>query len=429
VFSALVLLLILVSMTPVIWLTDGATTYGAIAFVIALSLYMISRSVQPREVEHLKKVLPLPLLLMTVPGIWILIQLAPMPFGYFSHPVWTSAADALGAPVAGHISIDVGATSIAFLRYLTTAGVLVGAATVSVDRAHADWLFICLIATTSVFAVILSAYFFNLLQVERDLLASLYSACSLGTIAAGGAIIRSVERYDTGRHKARIDRSRCLRSLAISSSSFALCWFALLASAPASIICSAGFGVATSAMVFLNRRLFLGPLVGGAFTLVTAAVGIAIVATAFTPGSGDFTFRFAEGISPSSMSMAEQMIIDNRTGTGAGTYEVLLPIYRFSNDNVVLDSAPTTALAITIEMGRVALWIFFILSLILLFRLFLGAVGRGRDSFYATAAVGCAVTLIAESFLDTTLFRSEIAVLAMSILGLGITQSKGRSAS
>jgi hypothetical protein len=57
-----------------------------------------------------------------------------------------------------------------------------------------------------------------------------------------------------------------------------------------------------------------------------------------------------------------------------------------------------------------------------------GAVRRGRDSFYATGAAGCAITLAAEAFADASLLGTAILILAATVLGLGLAQSVGRTA-
>jgi hypothetical protein len=426
VLLALVILLILVALTPVIWLTGGPAALAAVAFIVALCLALISYTVRERELEHLTKVLRLPLLFAAVPAAWMLAQLAPVPFP-LSHPVWMSTAEALNTPVAGHISVDLGATLIGFLRYLTAVGIFLGAAALAVDRARADWLFIGLVGTTSAFAIILASHSAHLFQVDTTLLAALYSATSLGTTVAGAAVMRSVERHQPRRSEPKGSFTRLSYSLAISSTAFALCWLVLIVSAPVSIIFSAGLGTLITLSVVLIRRLFLGPLLGSAIGLAVVAMAVAIAVSGSSVDQRDPTLRFAIGVPPASLSAAESMMVDNRFGTGAATYEILLPIYRSSGDGMASDLAPTTASAIAIEMGRAASWIFAIFSLVLACRLFIGALRRGRDSFYASAAAGCVVALIAQSFLNASLLLTEVAVLAACVLGVGVSQSMSRS--
>jgi hypothetical protein len=427
VLFALILLLALVALTPVIWLTDGPMTFAAVAWVVGLSLALISYALRARELEHLTKVLRLPILFAVVPAIWMLAQIVPLPSPGLSHPVWKSTAEALRTPVAGHISVELGPTLIGFLKYLTAIGIFLGAAALAVDRARAEWLLICLVGTTSAFALILAAHSAIRFQVDTANLAALYSATSLGTIVAGAAIIRSIERYPPGRSGPKVVYSQLASSLAISSTAFALCWLVLIVSAPTPIIFSAGLGTLIVLFIVLIRRLFLGLLTGGALALAVVATGTAIAMSSFDVGSGDLTLRFATGVPPASISIADRMMLDNRSGTGAATYDVLLPIYQSAADNLAPASPPNMVSAITIEMGHAGFWIFAIFSLILACRLFIGALGRGRDSFYASAAAGCVVALLAQSFVDASLLFTAITILASCILGVGITQSVSRS--
>jgi hypothetical protein len=427
VHSALVVLLILMALTPAIWLADGPITFAAAALIVASSLGLIAYTVSERELEHLTKVLRLPLLLAAVPAIWMLAQLAPLPLTVLSHPVWKSATEALRTPVAGHISVDLGATLIGFLKYLTAVGIFLSAAALAVDRTRAEWLFNCLVGATSAFALILAAHSASLLQVDSANLVALHSATALGTIVTGAAVIRSIERYQPPRSQPKVTYSRLAYSLAISSTAFAFCWLLLIVSAPISIIFSASLGTLIMLLVALIRRLFLGPLTGSALAMAVVATVVAIAISGVNAPPGDPTLRFASGVPPTSVSVAERMMLDNGSGAGAATYQALLPIYRFSSEIMAPDLAPTTAAAITIEMGRAALWIFVVLGLILACLLFLGALKRGRDSFYASAAAGCVVALVAQSFVNAGLLLPELGILAACVLGIGVTQSMSRS--
>jgi hypothetical protein len=427
VLSALILLLILMALTPVTWFTDGLMTFAAVALVVASILGLISYSMREREFEHLTRVLRWPILFVIVPGLWMLAQLAPLPFSAFSHPVWVSTADALSKPVAGHLTVDLGATLIGFLTYLTAVGIFIAAAALAVDRARAEWLLTCLVVTTSAFAFILAAHSAHLFQVETASLAALYSATSLGTIVAAAAVIRSIERHQPRRSEPKMIYSRVGYSLVTSFASLAFCWLVLIVSAPISIMFSSGLGTLIMVIVVLGRRLLLGPLTGGALVVTVIASAVAIALSSVNEGSADPTLRFASNTPSATASLAERMMTDNRSGTGAGTYHVLLPVYRSARDDMTPDLAPTTASAIKIEMGYIALWIFLIFGLVLACQLFLGALRRGRDSFYSSAAAGWVVALIVQSFLNASLLFASIMILASGVLGIGLTQSMSRS--
>jgi hypothetical protein len=57
-----------------------------------------------------------------------------------------------------------------------------------------------------------------------------------------------------------------------------------------------------------------------------------------------------------------------------------------------------------------------------------GALQRGRDSFFTAAGASCTVILALEAFFDSSLSGSTTIVLAMSILGLAVSQSVSRTA-
>ncbi len=424
-FTALVLLLVLIELTPVIVFTDGTTTYGIVAVVTALALGIISTGVRTGEAGHLAKLVRLALPLLAVPALWMLVQLFPVPFGRFSHPVWASAAEALNMPISGHISIDLGATVIGLVRYLTAAGILVVATAVAIDRRRAEWLLYSLMGTTAFLAVAL---------IVLDLLgwfpfagprapATLWAASALGAIMAAAATIRSVERYETRRNRAKF-----VWFLSASLSALAGCWIALATAAPVGVTIAASCGFAAVGLTVTMRRFALERFAIGALATVAIIAAVAIAAATSNAGGGNPTLRFAAGASPSAVSTTERMIADNPGGTGAGTFKSLLPIYRnIDDDATVPEWAPTTAAQVMIEMGRPALWILAIIVIIATVMLLRGAASRGRDSFYAMGAAGCAITLTVEAFVDDSLTTTAIVILAMAVLGLGLAQSASRT--
>jgi hypothetical protein len=430
VFTAFILLVFLVGASPVILFADGAMTYGIVAIIVSLSLGVSSAAIRPGEADYLARLMRAALLFLAVPAIWMLAQLVPTPFGAGAHPVWTSAADALSAPVSGHISVDLGATLIGFVRYMTAAGIFVVAVAVSIDRTRAEWLLFCLLGVTSLLAALLLAFHIGLIHVAQPHISAALSAASvLGAIIATAATVRSIERYETRRGKAVMTRTKFARSLTSSLLAFAMCWLALMFAAPVQQTFIAGLGVVTILTVVIARRLALGPYAVGVLMTVTVIAAIAIVAADSTSSSGAPTLRFAADASPRTISMAEQMMIDNRNGTGVGTYAMLLPVYLASADANVSDRAPTTAAQVTIEMGRAAPWIFILMMLCTTGLLLRAAMRRGRDSFYASGAAGCAVALTLESFVDSTLLNTGIFIFAMAGLGLGVAQSMSRTPS
>jgi len=427
VLTALILLLLLVQATPAFVFADGAAVRGVVALVVAVALGIVSMGVRPAEAGHFVRVIRPALPLLAIPALWMLVQLFPMPLRW-SHPMWASAAEALNGSPFGHISIDLGATLIALIRYLTAVGIVVVATAATSDRTRAEWLLYWLTGATAFLAAMLIAHdLVGLFPLAGSATAAaLRAASALGTVIAAAATIRAVERYETRRNRADMTGAKFAWSLAASLSALAVCWLALILAAPLPVTFAAGCGFATVALVVIIRRFAVGPIAAAALAAVAIIAAIAIVTTTSNPGV-DPTLRFAAEASPAAVSTAERMIADNAAGSGVGTFKALLPTYRGVDDVALPEGAPTTAAQVTIEMGRLAVWVTVLMMMVATGLLLRGALSRGRDSFYATAVAGCAITLTIEAFVDASLLGTAIVILAMAFLGLGLAQSAGRT--
>jgi hypothetical protein len=426
VLPPLILLILLVQATPAIVFVDGTLIYGAVAASVALALGAVAIGVRSGEAAHLLKVLRPAALLLMLPAAWMLFQLVPMPLAW-SHPIWTSAAEGMGGLAFGHISIDLGATAIAVIRYLTVVGIVVVATAVSIDRTYAEWLLRWLTAATILLASMLMAHTVvgQFALVATATLTSLIAASALGVVIATASVIRSIERYETRRNRADVTPVKFAWSLTMGLSTFALCWVALVIAAPSAVTFSAACGFAVVALVLIIRRFNLAPI--AALALAAVAVIVAIAAVINRPNSGGgLTLRFASEASASTSSMIEHIMSDNGVGSGAGTFKALQPIYG-GLDPTTLERAPTTAAQVAIEMGHPAVWIAVLMAMACAGLLIRGALRRGRDSFYATAAAGGVVTLTLEAFVDASLFETAVVILATAFLGLGLAQSASRS--
>jgi hypothetical protein len=134
--------------------------------------------------------------------------------------------------------------------------------------------------------------------------------------------------------------------------------------------------------------------------------------------------RYADPSFGDSISAAERMLWDSGIpGTGAGTYQAILPIYQISN----LAQAPTAAAAFAIQLGWPMAVFSVALAVTIVFLLVRGALMRRRDSFYSTAAAACIASALTEAFCDASLLNPGIATLLAIITGLGFAQSVGRN--
>ena len=88
---------------------------------------------------------------------------------------------------------------------------------------------------------------------------------------------------------------------------------------------------------------------------------------------------------------------------------------------------PSTVVGIVVEWGRPAFLILVISAIQLFAFTFLGALRRGRDSFLPAAAAACVAIVLFEAFCDPSLMRPAVQIIIAVIVGLGVSQSVGRT--
>jgi hypothetical protein len=113
-------------------------------------------------------------------------------------------------------------------------------------------------------------------------------------------------------------------------------------------------------------------------------------------------------------------------GTGAGTFAALAPLYREIDDPPSDSPSPTAAGAVAIELGKPMLWLIVAATIGLMLFVLRASVVRGRDSFYSAMTGSCLLTLLLMGFTNSGLLETVPALLATTVLGLGLAQSKSR---
>ena len=114
------------------------------------------------------------------------------------------------------------------------------------------------------------------------------------------------------------------------------------------------------------------------------------------------------------------------TGTGAGTFAAIAPIYRDVGDEVAHFTAPTAAAVVVIELGRPILPIIVATMIGAIIILFRASLRRGRDFFYPAAGASCLITLLFLCFMNAGALGTAAAMIAVATLGLAFAQSKSR---
>ena len=426
--AAFFLFALLLGIAPALTIVGGPLVYGLTLTIVAAAVGITAATLNDDELDRMTRLVTPIMPFVLAPCIWMLLQISPLPGRWLANPVWSSATAALGSSKGGLISIDIGSTWLSFARYCQVIGIAVLATALAFDRRRAEGI---LILTTTIAAIIAAlmmlsdrGYFFFPAGLARPgSRAEGLNVAIIGLVLAGAAAIHAFER-------SRSTRSRSRKSTwplaAFSAAVFVVCLSAILARPTAIGIFAALFGLGTLSAVLVARRLRLGRWgqAGIAAIAFVATVGFVLISSG--PRETDATLMLAAG-SQASLAIADRMLLDvTWTGTGAGTFDALVPIYRTISAASEVVTAPTAAASIAIELGVPVLWILTICALTAALLFFSGALRRGRDYFYPAAGAACILAIVILSFGNAGIFGWVPAALAGVVCGVALAQSKGR---
>ncbi|EJW11985.1 putative permease [Rhodovulum sp. PH10] len=361
-----------------------------------------------------------------IPVLVMALQLLPAPG--LGNPIWASAAAALGQPLTERITIDLGASVGAIGFYLVAAATAIATVGVASDRHRAEWLLFALTGVGTLMAAT---------AVVHDLTGSTFlgetgmptrgvfdAGAALGVVFAATTANLAVERYETRRGRAAMTTVQLIEGLSLSLGALLVCALAVGFFSGGLLAFAAGCGFATFAVSVAVRRLGMGAWVSTGLAAAVLAAA-AMIAAGNWSGEADIALRFA---ATSGVLASEQRMVSDAGagGSGAGTWPAVHRLYRMPDEPV--RPPPTTAARIEVEFGWPALWGAIVLAVLLVAELVAGALGRGRDSFYSSGAAAAVVVVAIETFRDASLFTPTITIVAAVTIGLGLAQSKSRSA-
>jgi hypothetical protein len=418
------MLVILICTSPAILLWDGLIMQGLLAGIVAVALAITARALRPGETGFLVSIVRPPAVIAAVPALWVLVQV--LPLSVLAHPIWKSAETALGHPVAGTISADPGASIIALGQYLSIVGVALLSAAVAVDRQRAEWILFALTAAGVGLALIL---FFAGLQFSTFARAQAIDCVSMGTIIAGAACIRTIERYETRHSSPQRSVSVLLWTFVACVAALTICGAVEMFGATREILIATAYGIFALVCISVVRRFALGPV--GTAAIAAPALGAAILLLAYHPVELGTSVPLAfTGASDTSLIALNERVLHDApfVGTGAGTFAALAPIYRQIDDPPAGSTAATAAAAFAIELGKPMFWLITVAAAGSIFMLLRASLQRGRDSFYPAMGGSCLITLLLLSFNNAGLFGTASSSIAAAVIGLAIAQSKSRTA-
>ena len=433
-FPAPLFVAFLIVTTPVILVFDGPIIHGFVIAAAAVSVAIVAIRIRPGEADFLLSSVIRPIAIVAlIPALWMVVQVLPLnPFG-LANSVWDSAAAALGRPLVGSISIDPGTTLVSLARYLSATAIAFVTAAVAVDRHRAEWILFALTAATTIISLMvlvarLDAFTF-LSGIASGSAANAGTDCAaLGVNLAAATALHTFERA-----KMRgMDQSRSAVRFRLT---FWACFVAVAVCAVAVLVNSASqtyfaviCGVTILAVTFSMRRLNLGPWGFSAIVSVASVVAIAVIAVKLGSQTAGFTLAFADHAAAPLIAVTHHVLTETSwTGTGAGTFAAVLPIYRDVDELAAGVIPPTAAAAIAVEIGRPFLWGVLVAATALVITLLRDALRRGRDSFYATAGATCVVVATFLAFGNAGLLSTPVLIITASVVGIAVAQRKSRS--
>jgi hypothetical protein len=425
------LLIGLTALAPVFAVADGLVAQQFIALSASVALIVVAATSRTVDLKQAAEITRWVRFIALIPAIWLIVQIVPLP-NSLTHSIWASASAALHEELFGHISVDPGKTINALVQYLVGCVLVAICILVLRERRRAELMLfvLCGSSTSMTFGLALtrSGYLGAIEQASSslDINETLVAVSMIGLLVNLAAAVRIVERYD-GKHgqTKKTYRSAGLKFLICMAAAIS-CLLALASVASLNIGIVAAFGVTTFVSIQLIRRIEFSPWLTGVFCATTVVAAAMIVAWRYDGARPvSMALQFAPATSADIIGAVQRMISDaSWTGNGGGTYAGLLPVYREAGLSIA--KAPTTAAAIAIEWGGPALVIAVAMTIELTVVLLLGALARGRDSFFSAAATACAVMLLGEAFCDATLLQSAVALIGEIVIGLGLAQSVGR---
>jgi hypothetical protein len=362
------------------------------------------------------------------PALWMLLQMVTIPLGSIDHPIWGSAAAALDERLAGHISLDIGYTFRSLFRYLSLLPLVFITAVLTRARERADTILFALCAVTCLmsFELIL---IYNSSAQKPDSLSTfstpLIGSCAIGVILNVASITRAVERYQTRGQRHQRGGWIYGSMMLLSAAAAIFCLVPLIYVATFNVVLAVAFGLMTMFLVIVIDRLNLRRWYIGIACIAALVIASGAIALRFSNDpSATPLLRFAK---VDSDTVTLRMISDaNWKGSGVGTYNALQRIY-LDYGTAPASEPPNTIASMLLEWGGGGLIIAagFIAQLFVV--LFTGALSRGRDSFFSASAAACVTVAFFEAFCDPSFTYLTVQMLLAIAVGLGLSQTKGRS--
>ncbi|VIO71724.1 hypothetical protein CI41S_30890 [Bradyrhizobium ivorense] len=423
------LLTILLAAIPPLIIANGGFAQHALALVAAVILAAAVRGADA-ELTSTAQLLKRFSVTILVPAIWMMVQILPLPFSSLVNPIWSATSIALNEPsLRGRISLDPGATFESLFVYLVYVSLVVSTVIICRDRHRAETILFVLCAVTTFMSleVVLGRldWFAAMTPATDAPMSPFPAAAALATVANTALVARALERHLHRRDIRNLASIRLWLGVLTGMFGIVVGIIAIAALARYMLLLAAGFGLTAIAFIAAVRRLgFRSWPSAVLFAIVVTIVGALTVPRLQSGGSsllGLVTFP------QETVALAGRLLSDAPwLGNGVGTFSVASRAYQ-GVDAAEQVIPPSTAVLVAIESGRLALVILAGFAAQLFVFMFRGAVRRGRDSFFASAAAAGVLIVFCEGFLDASLASPATRIIVAVMIGLGLAQSAGRT--
>ena len=440
-------LLAVVALAPLPFASNRPWSWGLLSLTVGVLvvLWAVAALRDPEAVgAPWRRIWPFVVIFAAIVG-WIVAQAATWTPEAWHHPLWRQAAEALGAPLAGSVSIDREQTLAALMRLLAYAGVFWLALQLGRSPGRARtivWTVALAGFAYSVYGLVIEftgsntilwyqrwAYADSLTStfVNRNAFAT-YAGLSL--IAALGLLLDEIRRGTGGDLDAPPDLVWLLESLPSRLGALALMAFVigsallltnsrggLLSSLVGIVVLVAGFVVVGG-----SRPLAAGLIAAGAALFVAVLVGL----------SGDvvldrFDQAFDAAVQRSEVyTLVWKAILDEPwLGAGYGTFESAFPLIRDASVDTefVYDKAHNSYLEFAFETGVPAFALMMGLLGALAALCVRGVWRRSHHRVYPAIGVAATALVATHALFDFSIQIPAVAATFCLLLGAACAQS------
>jgi len=413
---------------------------------VCWGLWLASFWSKPGKILPLLRPVAGPALLLMLPVLWGFVQLAPFVPASWAHPIWGLAADVLGHPLRGSISLSPWRSGTALMKLISfgMAAWLSYALTQRSERASQ------LLSSFIVIAAAYAAYDLAMGLMDLRQFQLFYSYQPVGNLVASPFVDHN--NFATYMGLASVCSAARLLSLmsgAIVTSRGA----ARLFMSAQNLFFGKGFLttlalVLTSSMLIASgsRAGFLATLTGWMVLLLFAwarskqsrwnftavSIGAVIAIVIFLINGQDLETRFGDVIgvrNPDEIrlvlwSAAARMAASSPwLGLGPGTFEPAYPAYANQVFPLIMDKAHNDYLELAADWGimATALWCAGIAWAACICAL--GSVRRKRNWAYPLAGVSATALVAFHSAFDFSLQIPAVALTFSVLLGMGIAHA------